>query len=671
MVAALFLFFWGFFSIYAADFLYVSSMQEGVYLVGDLLARQVDFIGGPLNAAAVLLMQALRFPPLGGFLLALLYSGIAAGAIRFFRPSRGVLLYAAALAFLSASLYVRQKYAIFGLDMVRVYLRAPIAAAAALALALAYRSLASRSFVSARCRAAVFLFTQLCVYPLMGIYTLLLWGLVLACELSFLFPADRDGVSVPEPFHWWGWGLFLLFPVLPWVWYPLYKTGFPIFSPYFADNLPREITGVMAARVTVDRYLFLALALLFVLAPLPVLARRLFKKRTVGESRFLDAAIWFLIVLLPIIFVVSARWDRNFRLIVGMASAIQDENWDKILTLEERSPNPTTAMIEMRRLALTEKGEVNKFFDRPFFGAPLAEPAETSSLRIIGPELLIRLGNPNIARRHAMDMTQVIRTPVSPRTMRTQTLCSLVLEEYDLADRFLTLLERSIADRSWARRWRRVWRALRAEGTSSVTGDRAVTSDRAGSGDEAGNGDETVHLVERIHNMRALEPSADIAEGFENFLYTIYVVGKYQKMEGLPRRYQEMRLIHIALMRDIEKFRDDFDYYFQHSLRGGKEPIPVLFQDLLLFYDMAKVSDNAKNSDNTKNSGTVDDAKGAYYPVDADRISAYAEFCRLYDSILRQNNPEYQSALEYQLIERYGRTIWYYFAASSALVMDY
>ncbi|MBO7723335.1 MAG: hypothetical protein J6S27_06055, partial [Thermoguttaceae bacterium] len=110
MVAALFLFLWGVFSFFAADFLRVSSMQEGVYFLGDLLGRQAAFIGGPLNFAAVLLMQALRFPLLGGLLLALLYSGIAAGAIRFFRPGRASFLYAAVLAFLTASLYVRQKY---------------------------------------------------------------------------------------------------------------------------------------------------------------------------------------------------------------------------------------------------------------------------------------------------------------------------------------------------------------------------------------------------------------------------------------------------------------------------------------------------------------------------------------------------------------------------------
>ncbi|MBR2585629.1 MAG: hypothetical protein IKE64_09405 [Thermoguttaceae bacterium] len=647
MVAALFLFLWGVFSFFAADFLRVSSMQEGVYFLGDLLGRQAAFIGGPLNFAAVLLMQALRFPLLGGLLLALLYSGIAAGAIRFFRPGRASFLYAAVLAFLTASLYVRQKYAVFGLDMVRIYLRPPIAAAAAFALALAYRRI-----VSARRRALAFLFIQLLAYLLLGLYALFFWGLALAHEVSLRRRGDSDSVgdaqsgaetdakAVPEPPRRWGWVLFLVFPALPWVWYPLFKTQFPIFSPYLADNLPRGIGGVMASRVAVNRFLFIALALLFALAPLPALARRLFGKGgAAADSRFLDAAVWFLIVLLPVIFVVSAQWDRNFRLMVGMAAAVQDEDWDKILTLEARSPNPTTAMIETRRLALTEKGEVQKFFDRPFFGAPLAEPAEVSSLRIIGPELLIRIGSPNIARRHAMDQTQVVRTPVSPRAMRTQVLCCLVLEEYDLADRFLTLLERSIADRRWAGRWRRVYGALR-------DGDQTA-------------GEETLRLADRIRDMRSLRPSTDITGGFEKFLYAIYIVADYREMEQLARRYQEMHLVHVALLQDQEKFRRDFEYYYRHTLREGEEPIPPLFQDLLLYWGLTQ-------------SGSSDGgAEGPRYPVSAERAGAYAGFRQLYDSVLRQTNVEYQAALEYQLTEKYGQTVWYYFAASDVLVNDY
>ncbi len=649
MVTALFLFLWGFFSIYAADFLRVSSMQEGIYFVGDLLARQVVFIGGPLNFASVLLMQALRFPPLGGFLLALLYSGIAAGAIRFFRPCRGVFLYAAVLAFLAASICVRQKYAVFGLDMVRIYLRPPIAAVVSFAFALAYLRI-----LSARRRALAFLFAQLLAYLLLGLYALFFWGLALAHEVSLPRRADGNAKSdppsgaesaaeaVPEPLRRWGWGLFLLFPALPWVWYPLFKTGFPFFSPYLADNLPRGIAGVMAARVTINRFLFLAVALLFALAPLPAVARRLFGKGYAADgSRFLDAAVWFLIVLLPVIFVVSAGWDQNFRLMVGMAAAIQDEDWDKILALEERSPNPTTAMIETRRLALTEKGEVNKFFDRPFFGAPLAEPAEVSSLRIIGPELLIRLGSPNIARRHAMDQTQVVRTPVSPRAMRTQVLCCLVLEEYGLADRFLTLLERSIADRRWARRWRPVWQELRG-------GDRT-----------AGGGEETLPLAERIRDMRSLRPSGDITGGFEKFLYSLYVIGEYRQIEHLARRYQEMHLVHVALLQDQEKFRRDFDYYYRHTLRGGEEPIPTLFQDLLLYYGL------------TDSGSAGDGAEGPRYPVSPERAGAYAGFRQLYGSAMSQTNAEYQSALGYQLTEKYGQTVWYYFVAIDTSVMDY
>ena len=135
--------------------------------------------------------------------------------------------------------------------------------------------------------------------------------------------------------------------------------------------------------------------------------------------------------------------------------------------------------------------------------------------------------------------------------------------------------------------------------------------------------------------------------------YTILYAALYYDIEKLPKKYQEMQLLHLLMLGKREEFERDFAYYYQSTLQKGAQPIPTVFQDAILFNEYGK-----------------DPKKTEYpYPIAPERIEQFREFSKLVETGMK--NPRKRGEIDYVLEEVFGQTIWHYFFYNGQRVCDY
>lgn len=637
-----FAFFWWFFGFYGADFLRLCAAHEGFYFTGEFLRTHLCAVGGPLQTLAIFTMQSFALPILGGLVLSLLLCGVIALYEKNFCPGTGTFLYGLAIAVLIAVTITHNKYAVFGLYSLRIYFTIPLGLIAAFFIPLAARSIRAR-----RRRTVFSVLSLFFFYPLAGMFMAFAGIALLADESARRLPSGQkeDGA---EKFSWRSSALIMLTVILtPILWYPVFSSVFPVTSVYAVCLFP-TFSGDTLPPVAFTIFCLMAATAFLVLLPFLWKILRAFglipsfkivrtdsnktaAKQTPGDLTKGDIFTAFCLCLLLCAVFWGSRWDRDFRLTIGMATAFEEEDWERILALEERSEEPTMPMILLRRLAQIETGTaVNQFFDRTSYASGTMEIAAISSFRIFGPEILLRHGNVNLANRALMNIAQTIQAPDSPRTLKTQTLGALVNGEYRLAERFFAVFDRSLAQRRWSARWRAAAEVLE-HGTEPPNPEAA-------------------HDAERIRELRSLQLTENYLGEYATVQYTILYACPYFNAEKISRKYQEMQMIYLLLIGKQDDFERCFAVYYRTALGGGAEPIPTLFQDALLFADFAK-------------------SQKHLYPISQKRIDQFKEFRRLVDA--GQKNPKMRAEIDKTLEEKFSRTVWHYLLFNAARIRDY
>lgn len=150
----------------------------------------------------------------------------------------------------------------------------------------------------------------------------------------------------------------------------------------------------------------------------------------------------------------ASTYDRgtaNFHSELRMAHAIQEQRWDDVLAEAQVASAPTRVMTLLRDIALTNKQLLHTRYDYNNQSPSLTVMADSIVVRIgdtFGDLIYYSFGETNFAIRRNIERT--MHFGYSYYTMKLLTQCAIVNGEYDVARKYLDILERSTFQRQWA-----------------------------------------------------------------------------------------------------------------------------------------------------------------------------------------------------------------------------
>lgn len=613
-----FLFTWWFFGVRYGNLLYVAGVQEGFYLEWQTLTGCLAYIALPLELVVSLLMQSFLFPVVGGLVIAVLASGLILFAAKRISSGPWGMVLAVTISLFLYYVMIAQGYYLFGYRSFVFFLQALVGLFLAFALAAGY----------ARCprgtgRIVYAICSVVLCYPLIGSFVLCTALYELKTELDEIRTEGNDKAG--RVFHEQRALLltFLTF-LTPWFWYPLYSGTIPVCMLYAHNFCYREITLVDLGTIMLNRVFGGVLVFLLLLPVIVETAKFLHDRRkgnretlslessestipvgaiaetiahtvndvelktnTVqtqiasteqavtsdqfrGKSFPLGNILTILLVCcLSVSTVVFANHDDRLMTSFALWRPFENRQWDKIIELEGKLNPPLLPLIELRRQAQLETGQLTQhYFERNISFEISDDLIEISSFQIYGMELLILNGNINHGYRMAMNYFQFRRNQ-SPRLLKILFMGAIVNEEYPLAKRYLDRLKKIPFRKQWCKNWERVL---------------DYCSQHKDSDELEGVSGQWAHDAKRVFLMRSLRPDQDYLGGNDRHYYPcVTYAARFRNIKALPRPWQEQQLLHVLVLRDFKSFRSNFSIYHKGLVRDGITEIPDVIQMGLLY----------------------------------------------------------------------------------------
>ena len=149
----------------------------------------------------------------------------------------------------------------------------------------------------------------------------------------------------------------------------------------------------------------------------------------------------------------GSYWDRGFHTVLAMERAVSEQDWDKVLKLAQKEPNPNRIHVLYRNVALYQKGSLTeKMFMYPDGDAPLHTRAPFPISNICGVPVLYYCGMINPCDRLAMEYSSTFCKNI--HYYRYQAKTALVSGEYELARKYLDMVDANWFEGEWVRRYR-------------------------------------------------------------------------------------------------------------------------------------------------------------------------------------------------------------------------
>ena len=507
---------------------YLARVEEqNLFLNTPLFFRQCMVVsGGFLSWAGAFLTQLLYKPAMGVAVLCLLWAVLVFLLQRTFRiPSRwmAVVLIPVTMLLLAN---VTLGYWIYYLKLRGFFFAATLGTLGAVALTWAYRVLPRG------CRTLFILLTVAGGYPLMGFYALLA-AFLMAMVGWRLEQGGKVWATVDTLV---ALAAIAAVPLLCYrLWYhetPLvnvYWTALPIF--HFKQEA------------------FPAYDIPYIVIVLSLIAMAIgYKGRRAAAETTQTMSLWVNRLLLPVLAAVLAVFwykDGNFHSEIAMRRMVDHLDWDGVLQVAKTSAGePTRDMWMMKNLALTRKGTIGEEMYNYRNGAQAAKaPFAVSLVHWDGKMLYYHYGIPNYCYRWCME--DGVEYGWRVEHLKLMAKCSLVNGELEAAQKYISLLKKTLFHRQWALHYEEY-----------IHNPRLIIEDEE---------------MQTILHMRSEENylSGDMAQT-ERFLIE-HLAGT----ESQDPFLQEQALIAAMLVRDPNLFWLRF-YQFTELHKG--ERVPTLYQ---------------------------------------------------------------------------------------------
>lgn len=452
-------------------------------------------------------------------------------------------------------------------------------------------------------------------YPLFGGYTLLL-GVALARDEFLVNTSPRRAIRVFAP--------LFAGALVPLAWYGLYAdrivptslwtAGMVTFSKKFMDSLTQEVSLALFIAAIVSETISVMI---------PVIAQ-VFRRKSPDTpavpsraAAFLAAAGTITIAALVLLF---SKTDKNYRALLAMAPALENERWEEILAIESGCPSPTVPLIELRHLALFKTGQLaDRLFERTNVPATARDLRMVQTAPLFGGEILLRFGSVNSG---IWQINEHLRAcPESPYLRWLLFEAALANEEYDLARKNLTLLA-SLGRPDWYEAGCQALDALSRGGEPESPLARRVT-----------------RLALSARRLRPAEYLLDMAPAGK----TLLLSASRRDFSACSRADQELILCWFLLLADSELFNKNFALYYDRLRQEAPEtPIPAAFQQGAIFfeYNLTKKFPPER------------------YPCDPALVARFGEFLRPYLRIAQSGGQDLRAIEE--LCDRFPDTFWLY-----------
>ena len=149
----------------------------------------------------------------------------------------------------------------------------------------------------------------------------------------------------------------------------------------------------------------------------------------------------------------GSNWDSGFRTVLGMERAVSQQDWDQVLKLAKKERTPNRIHVLYRNIALYGKGALTEeMFRYPDGDAPLRSKAVFPISYICAAPVLYYCGMPNPCDRLAMEYSSTFCKNI--HFYKYQAKTALLSGEYDLARKYLDMVDANWFQGKWVRRYR-------------------------------------------------------------------------------------------------------------------------------------------------------------------------------------------------------------------------
>jgi len=201
-------------------------------------------------------------------------------------------------------------------------------------------------------------------------------------------------------------------------------------------------------------YLY-ALILSFVWTPLIMLAGFLLNKVKSLKNRLLlwsitNVLAGIVIVVLMAFVVYKQAYNKMADMMLGVDHYAQQAEWSKLLKISDRYPGYNTLVIYYTNLALNKTGKLmDKMFSYPQIGSQGLRLKWQRNLNLFfGGEVFSQLAYNNESIHWAFEA--LVAEGPNPRSLKKLALGCIVNGNYDIARKYLNLLDRTLFYRKWA-----------------------------------------------------------------------------------------------------------------------------------------------------------------------------------------------------------------------------
>ena len=280
------------------------------------------------------------------------------------------------------------------------------------------------------------------------------------------------------------------------------------------------------------------------------------------------------------------------------------EDWDAILQFLQGKPMNNYLFMNYANMALAQKGELGNLafnYSPKGMNALLVNANSTGSIRMLASDIHYMVGCVAEAQQHAFEAQVTLPTSLGIQTLKRLVKTNLIFGHYEVAEKYLNLIDRTIFHKGWAEKYRMF-----------------------------------------LYNDAAVEADAELGEkrkslSNQNRFSMFY--GWIPELEDVlsvnPKNDKAMTYLGLSylLNKDMEGFRRFLDKYYGTE---ALPQLPIVFQQgVIALFQQEK-------------------ERWEDYGLSPQVVKMYNQYRDLFFKNQRQSN------LKNVMARSYGRTFWYY-----------
>ena len=289
-------------------------------------------------------------------------------------------------------------------------------------------------------------------------------------------------------------------------------------------------------------------------------------------------------IIAAFVYIEKQAYDPKTEVLLGMDHSVQIGNWNKVIELSKVYPGKNQLILYYTNLALYKTGQMSeRMFSFPQHGIDglRLEWRRNEVAPFFGGEIYYHLNYFNEAYRWAFE--SMVAKGINPRSLKRLVLTSLINGHYEIAAKYLNVLNQTLFYKDWAAKYRTY-----ISDTSKINQDEELSNKRKFliKNDFISDArDYNLGLKELLQehpdNRMAFEYQMAVfllTKDINNFAANIYRL-KELKYRAIPVNYEEALLFcMVYLKKDLvpegysirpETIQREKDYIAQLSRSGG------------------------------------------------------------------------------------------------------